>query len=526
MAYKVFLVEDEVVTREGIRDNVDWGAAGFEFCGDAPDGEVALPLIEEAQPDVLITDIKMPFMDGLQLSKIVHEHMPWMKIIILSGHNEFEYAQSAVKLGVTEYLLKPVSAQDLHQVLKNLSVTLDQEKHERQELKNLQISAENNLSLSREKFLLKLMMGGISSADAIDQSQQLGLSIVARYYLVGLLRAQLCEDDRPFDYHEFERMKKIISDFLENNPDIFITNKDLGELVLLMKGETPDQLLQDGEFFADLIKQEVENQTNCNVFVEFGAPQQRLGDLHFSFAEALTRSKGEILDSEKPANKLENDLVRLNREAIKDYLKLGSIHKFDDFFSKELEAVSKLMEQSTHVKHYSYIEIILTIAQFISDLGGDVDKVLPEAKRVEDQISNIHTHQDFENEIRGLFSKALSYRKNKVNQERYAIIQQAKAYIEQHFGESDLRMEDVAHRFNLSPSHFSTVFRQHAGKTFRVYLSNLRINKAKELLKTTNLKSAEVAFRCGYSDPHYFSSVFKKKTGQTPLKFRDRSQDT
>ena len=102
MRYKVFLVEDEIVTREGIRDNVDWRAAGFEFCGEAPDGELALPLIEESKPDVLITDIKMPFMDGLQLSKIVREHMPWVKIIILSGHNEFEYAQSAVKLGVTE----------------------------------------------------------------------------------------------------------------------------------------------------------------------------------------------------------------------------------------------------------------------------------------------------------------------------------------------------------------------------------------------------------------------------------------
>ena len=121
----MFLVEDEIVTREGIRDNVDWGAAGFEFCGEASDGEIAIPLIEESNPDVLITDIKMPFMDGLQLSKIVREHMPWVKIIILSGHDEFDYAQSAVKLGVTEYLLKPVSANDLSRVLKGLTATLE-----------------------------------------------------------------------------------------------------------------------------------------------------------------------------------------------------------------------------------------------------------------------------------------------------------------------------------------------------------------------------------------------------------------
>ena len=161
MPYRVFLVEDEIITREGIRDNVDWGRAGFEFCGEASDGEMALPLIEETKPDVLITDIKMPFMDGLQLSKIIREYMPWVKVVILSGHNEFEYAQSAVKLGVTEYLLKPVSAQDLHKTLVGLAATLDQEKQEREKLKSLQTRIEDNLVLSRERFLLKLVMGGI-----------------------------------------------------------------------------------------------------------------------------------------------------------------------------------------------------------------------------------------------------------------------------------------------------------------------------------------------------------------------------
>ena len=207
MNYRVFLVEDEIITREGIRDNVDWSAAGFEFCGEATDGEMALPLIEETKPDVLITDIKMPFMDGLQLSKIIREHMPWVKIVILSGHNEFEYAQSAVKLGVTEYLLKPISAKDLYQVLEKLSAMLEREKQEREKLKNLQTQVEDNMVLSREKFLLKLVMGGISSVDAIEQSQQFGLHLVARYYLVVLIRIELCKDAQPFDYHEYQHRR-------------------------------------------------------------------------------------------------------------------------------------------------------------------------------------------------------------------------------------------------------------------------------------------------------------------------------
>ena len=135
MSYKVFLVEDEIVAREGIRDNVDWAEAGFVFCGEAPDGEIALPMIEETRPDVLITDIKMPFMDGLQLSKIVREHMPWVKIIILSGHDEFEYARAAIKIGVMEYLLKPVSSGDIQDVLQLVAAALDEGKHQPLEIR-------------------------------------------------------------------------------------------------------------------------------------------------------------------------------------------------------------------------------------------------------------------------------------------------------------------------------------------------------------------------------------------------------
>ena len=524
MAYKVFLVEDEVITREGIRDNVNWEAAGFEFCGDAPDGEVALPLIEEAQPDVLITDIKMPFMDGLQLSKIVRENMPWIKIIILSGHNEFEYAQSAVKLGVTEYLLKPVSAEDLRRVLENLSETLDQEKHERQKLKELQSSVENNLGLRREEFLQKLVMGGISSADAISQSQQLGLNIVARYYLVGLLRTEFSEDGRAFDYQEYEHIRQIASDFAGNNPEVFIFSKDMQEMIFLMKGESPEQLLQEGSFLVGLVKEEVEKQTSCTVAAEFGTPQQHIGDIHFSFAEALTQTRRTSLVSSEPAG-FDKELVKLDREGILSYLKTGSLHKFDDFFSTEFGPLIRLVEQTQYFRNYIYIDSLLTIAQFVSDFGGNVDEVLPEIYQIEEKVNSIHTSDHFAGEIRNLFSKALSFRKNKVDQERFAVIRQSKAYIEEHFSEPDLRMEDVAQKFNLSPSHFSTVFRKQTGETFRTYLSDLRMKKAKELLKTTSLKCAEVGFLCGYNDAHYFSSVFKKKTGQTPLKFRAQSQD-
>jgi len=190
MSYKVFLVEDEIVTREGIRDNVHWEASGFQFCGEAPDGEIALSLLEAARPDVLITDIRMPFMDGLQLSKIVRERMPGVKVVILSGHDEFEYAQAAIKLGVTEYLLKPVSVQDMHGVLRRLAAQIEREQKEQADLQRLQAQIEEGRAALRESLFLKLVMGTISAAEAIEQGQALGIDLVARWYLVALVRVR------------------------------------------------------------------------------------------------------------------------------------------------------------------------------------------------------------------------------------------------------------------------------------------------------------------------------------------------
>ncbi|MCQ2524771.1 MAG: response regulator, partial [Lachnospiraceae bacterium] len=110
---KVFLVEDEYIIREGIKNIINWEGNGYTFCGEAADGELALPLISKTQPDIVITDIKMPFMDGLELSRLIKQKYPNIEIIILSGYDEFDYAKQGISIGVAQYLLKPISGADL-----------------------------------------------------------------------------------------------------------------------------------------------------------------------------------------------------------------------------------------------------------------------------------------------------------------------------------------------------------------------------------------------------------------------------
>ena len=129
---KVFLVEDEFVIREGIKKNIDWAGNGYEFCGEASDGELAYPLIKKERPDIVITDIRMPFMNGLELSKLIKKEMPWVEIIILSGFEEFEYAKEAINIGVAQYLTKPISGDDLLKELNDLSTKIEESKRERE----------------------------------------------------------------------------------------------------------------------------------------------------------------------------------------------------------------------------------------------------------------------------------------------------------------------------------------------------------------------------------------------------------
>jgi two-component system response regulator YesN len=527
MSYKVFLVEDEPVTRGGIRNNVDWESAGFVFCGEAADGEMALPLIEASRPDVIITDIKMPFLDGLQLCKIVREHMPWVKVIILSGHDEFQYAQSAVRLGAIEYLLKPVDAAVLQKMLEEVAASLDKERQELEQLKKLREDATVNLSLSRERFLLRLVMGGISSAEAVEHSHKLGLDIVARCYAVFVVNIELHECEEPFDYAAYQHFEQIVTDLVGSNPDILLTKKDPEELVLVMKGDCPEELVQEGEFITQLIAQEVGKETTCGLTIERGSPQHRIGDIHYSFAEALAKVKAAKQNrvSHGPRERIDHiELMKLEQARIRDFLLLGNAQDCDRFFDNHLKAVGEAALQSYQIKHYLFVDIILSVAQFVSDLGGNVDEIVPEIHDIDELLLVVETHDQIREKIGDILRRAISLRDRLPQGEHTIIIQRAKVYIDSNFANPKLSLPEVAAEAGFSPSHFSSVFHQETGETFRDYLSRTRIDHAKELLRTTNLKISQVAYQSGFGDPRHFGQVFRRKAGVSPQEFRNRDQ--
>ena len=523
MSYKVFLVEDEIVTREGIRDNVDWKAVGFEFCGEAQDGEMALQLIEKTQPDVMITDIKMPFMDGLQLCKIVKAQMPWIKIVVLSGHDEFEFAQEAVKLGVTEYLLKPISAAEIQAVLQNIAVVLDQEREARANLKELQNQVRDVLTLKQDRLLLDLVVGGISSSEAIEQYGRIGLNMLAKHYLVLLIKMDFPQDCDHVTPERQRRLQEIVSDLIDMHEGAFCTQKSMEELLFIMMGDDPEQLAQDGRFLVELIMADIEKEIGCQTSMGIGNIQDRLTNIHLSFIDALANlNKGN--GSNLPRLNYRSDelvvISKLDRNAIERFLKTSLMEEFEAFYEEELRQLSEFAVHSTLVKHYLFVDIILTAAQFVGDLGGQAAEVIPVMNDVEDFLADLRTLEQIKQALNTLFTRVLAYRNEQASHEKAELIYRAKAFIDAHFSNPDLLLEDVAASANLSPSHFSLVFSRETGESFKSYLTRIRIEHAKELLRSTDLKCFEIAYQCGYSDPHYFSYAFKKHTGQPPRQFR------
>ena len=467
-------------------------------------------------------------MDGLQLSKIIREHMPWVKIIILSGHDEFNYAQAAVKIGVTEYLLKPINSQELIKALKKITDLLDQEIKDRESYKQLQLQAEGNLALLREKFLLRLVMGGVSSAEAVEQSQNLGLPIIAQYYLVLLVKVELCDKNNQFDYREYQRIDLVISKLVGNNSNILYTKKDLDELVLILKGDDPGQLQQDVAFWVDLVRKEGESTEICNLVIKMGSPQRRLSDIHHSFSEAFIgiNTDDKNLNSIKPILSAEqSELLKQGRSALENYLKFGNLQDYDDFFPTFIKPADESVLRSDLVRNYMLVDIAFTITQFISDLGGKPDQLPQEINDIEKLIDRSATTDQVNDILRNLITTAILFRNSQVNHEQSSLIQGAKAHIDNSFSNPDLKMNEIAAKFNLSPGYFSTIFHQEIGESFRNYLNNLRISHAKKLLRTTNLKVSEIAYKSGYNDPHYFSTIFKKSVGFTPQQFRTQPKN-
>jgi two-component system response regulator YesN len=290
-----------------------------------------------------------------------------------------------------------------------------------------------------------------------------------------------------------------------------------------MKGGTSEYIEEERDFLLDGIGREIAK-TRYKLFVGMGTTKNRIADICQSFVEALAYIQNPVSADESGLNQsLERmELLKVDKLAVENYLRSGVREGFDEFFNAYLLPLGETALKSNLIKDYIFVDVVLAIAKLVDDLGGEVDKVIPELNSIEIIMSNIKTLEQLRDQVYKIITAALAYRDDQPKGKYKDLIRQSKEYIEHHYADPELSLSIVAAQANLSASHFSVVFSQETAQNFKEYLTEVRINKAKELLRMTALRSADIAYQVGYNDPHYFSSVFKKHTGQSPIEFRSQ----
>ncbi len=519
--YKVFLVDDEIVIREGIRNGFPWDEGGFTLCGEAPDGEMAFPMIADLKPDILITDIRMPFMDGLELSRRVASALPWTSIIILSGYDDFHYAQEAIAIGVRQYLLKPVTPRKLAEALRQTAERISQERARLADAAWPQpsLSAEE---LQTRELQVSSLLSKPSDETMTEAAASLGLPPSSAQYLVILLGG-LREELMP-------RLKASLLRLTQAQPQTYCTTLLDHPALLLAQpaGEGGADSLEERAYaLASALEYEAGRAGLGRPAIAIGSPVSRVQDLPQALASARAVFRAASGQPPRIVGSLDVDLsasleqMEAGSLPLSERLRYAALKDGDEITEQYFLSMGDLAAQSVLVLNFLLMDVLLAASRIIRQCGGEPSSVLPARLMQQAELLKLSRHPgEALRAAQELVREALRFRDSNLASRYGETLRSACAYIDQNFHRPELSLQDVAGHVALSGNHFSTVFSQEMGLTFTEYLTKTRLDRAKQLLGSTQNRSVEIAAAIGYSDPHYFSYLFKKQVGMAPREFR------
>lgn len=535
---KVFLVEDEIIIRNGVKNNIPWEQEGFTFVGEAGDGELAWPLIKQTKPDILITDIRMPFMDGLELSGLVRKELPDTKIIILSGYSEFDYAKQAINLGVANYLLKPISGEKLLEAVKQVADIIREERAQTLLVEQYRLENGENVKVEKIRLFEQIVAGTATTREILDRGELLELDLAAPFYTVLLLKLVDSGESMDSSAQVMEASEKV-DEAIMKNPEFFSVERGLEGLAILMKSEEERQA---GTKLMNLEKeiQEILTQyPEVSYFGGAGETVQRMRDIRRSyigaskaFASRFFTEKNRFLTVEqirelKPAGMKDMslksvDASKINRKLVEDFLKSGLEEETKNFVEEYFKNIGHENYESLMFCHYLIVDMNLCASHFLESIGIDSALLPAQCRDVREFADTLQCEEGMISYVTKLFTETIRLRDKSSRNKYMELITAVQKIILENFQNNEFSMNQAAAMVNLSPGYFSTLFRQETGVSFVEQLTGIRLEKAKALLMCTNMRSSEIAYEVGYKDAHYFSYIFKKVCGCTPKEYRAR----
>lgn len=530
--YKILIVDDEEEIRYGIIRKINWEEYGFEIVGDAENGKDALEKAEKLKPDIIMTDIKMPFMDGLELGEKIKDIMSWTKVIIFSGSDELEYAHKAIKINAYEYVLKPIDSTELIEVLKNLKIKMDKEYDEKKNIEILYKHYKDSLPILKEKFLVGTIEGRIKEGVWKEEGPKIGVDFKNPYYALGVICKDSFMEEKEEDKLDEEDLldisiKKILDDLMKDYCDYesFIYS---GTIIIIGNLEKKEDILKFIKGLNEVCKT-AEYIIYKNVSAGVGQVVDEYSKIRFSYKMArnamhyrmvLGTGRAIYIKDVEPDNSVQLQFDENDERELLNAIKIKSKEEIVSTISKLFIKANELLLPFNLYKIY-LIQITTTLLKLVQAYELNIEEVFEVGFNC---YSHIDKFDSMDKAKEWFIEKGLKI-SSLIKRERLdsskLLIEKAKEYINENYNDSEISVEKLCKHLHVSPTYFSTIFKRETGENFVNYLTTVRLDKAVNLLNTTDFKTYVIAQNVGYPEANYFSYVFKRRFGVSPSKYRN-----
>ncbi len=535
--YKLLVVDDEFNIRDGIANAIAWDGICAQVVGTAVDGADALKKAEVLLPDIVITDVNMDNMDGLDLTDRLKQKYPSMKVIILSGYDEFEYVRRALELKVCSYVMKPVRSKELIETVRNAIAEIEEDKKLREKINSMEMEIDRNKALLTERFLFDLIHGNIEGRNEFDsRAEFLNVRFERAYYTCFLVsipeyqaisREQGIKKLQSVTYSIREIFCNVMNDY-----EIRCLVGEQGNLTLLCGGGSENPAL-----FREQLTKELEQAAEdaarllgIAVTVTVGGVYDSPLEISRSFREAslalehnsIAGKAGIIHIDDVPAAAGSRYIYPVDKEQL---LLRSLIDASEDKICTIIGDLFDEMENQKYTKSRMRVDILGLmgmVSRKAMDMGTDVYQLY--SRDLLDPYTALErygTRSQMENWFRNIVMKTVYEIRNRQVSNVKSVIKKANEYLERNYTNPDFSLVAISDYLHLSSSYFSRLYRKETGESFIEALTNIRLQKSKALLKETNERISAISESIGYTDSKYFCTLFRKYTGLTPMEFRE-----
>jgi two-component system response regulator YesN len=533
--YKLLIAEDELVVRKNIIKKIEWERYGFKVIGEAENGKEALDVIDDMKPDVIITDIEMPFMNGLELSSIVKKKYSTTKIVLLTGFDEFKYAQKAIELNVMEYVLKPVSADSLVKILEKIKSQLDKEIAQKKDVEALREHYLQSLPVMKVNFLNALIRAKQNESDILSRAEHLNLNIKGDSYLVSVISI----DRNTVNETTFtEKDDELIKFAVLNTAEELVAKHSFGiafiyDAYVIILGvyskESERDIFSKTFKMLEELRQNIEKYMKFTVTIGIGNIYKEIENISTSFKSAVAALDYRFVLGNNRILFIEDmepqQCTRIAFDGSKENNILTSIKvgREEDVSNAIEKLFSDITIKNTSFNDYQIyiIEILSAIIKVAKSLEIDTAAIFGEDYNLFTEMFNFNTLEDVKGWFKSVCIAIMKYISAKRANSCKLLVDDAREYINTNYMDNNISLNKVSAYLHISPSYFGAIFKNETGETFVNYLLRVRMENARDLICSTSLKNFQIAEKVGFSDQYYFSYCFKKYYKVSPNEFRN-----